>query len=85
MFNTSISAPNGAIDWHDIGSGKNKSPSIAAIYTIFNAIGVEMNLHNKAIICKYFNWPNGKLTPDQIKSRVNDKQSALEKAIKNVL
>ena len=85
MFNTSISAPNGAIDWHDIGSGKNKSPSIAAIYTIFNAIDVEMNLHNKTIICKYFKWPNGKLTPDQIKSRVNDKQSALEKAKKNVL
>lgn len=81
MFSTAISVREGTILWTDIGSSKGKEPSLASIDTVFRSLGIEMNSHNKNIICKYITWANGSITPEQIKPRKNDKQEKLKEAI----
>ena len=69
----------------DFGSSKGREPSLASIYTTFDALGVDMSYSNKATICKYFTWQNGEIMPEQIKSRKNTKQNKLREAICAVL
>lgn len=81
MFSTASSVSQGTILWTDIGSNKGQEPSLASIDTIFRSLGIEMNSHNKSIICRYITWANGPITPEQIKPRKNDKQEKLKEAI----
>ena len=85
IFDSSVSAPDGIIPWMDFGSSKGREPSLASIYTTFDALGVDMSYSNKATICKYFTWQNGEIMPEQIKSRKNTKQNKLREAICTVL
>lgn len=86
MFDTTISAPEGTIPWHDMGSEKNRQFSIASIYTIFKTLGIEMNRHNREIICLYITRPDGKrLNQEQIKSRINSKQEGFKEALEAAL
>lgn len=86
MFNTTISVPEGTIPWHDMGSEKNRQFSIASIYTIFKTLGIEMNRHNREVICKFITRPDGKsLKQEQIKSRTTEKQDRLKEALEAVL
>ena len=49
---------------------KNNQPSIASLYAMFSAMGVEMNIHNKNIICKLFNDANNEpISPESLKPR----------------
>jgi hypothetical protein len=69
-----------------MGSEKNRQFSIASIYTIFKTLGIEMNRHNREVICKFITRPDGKsLKQEQIKSRTTEKQDRLKEALEAVL
>lgn len=85
LFDSTISASTGTIEWTDTGSPKANEPSIASIYTLFETLGVEMNRRNKTIISHHFTMNTQELEPDQIKARRNNKQTKLAEAIKKVL
>lgn len=82
IFDTTIIASEELIYWIDIGSSRGQSPSIASIYTTFSALGVDMNMHNKTIICKHIaNQDGTRIRPEQLKARDTPKQNDLREAI----
>lgn len=82
IFDSTIIAPEEPIYWIDIGSSRGQSPSIASIYTTFSALGVDMNMHNKTIICKHIvNQDGTRISPEQLKARATPKQNELREAI----
>lgn len=69
LFSNTLHTADKKIIWHDINK-KNNQPSIASLYTMFSAMGVDMNSHNKTIICKLFNDANNEpILPENLKPR----------------
>lgn len=69
LFSNTIHTTNKKIIWLDVNK-KNNQPSIASLYAMFSAMGIEMNIHNKSIICKLFNDANNKpISPESLKPR----------------
>lgn len=69
LFSNTIHTANKKIIWLDVNK-KNNQPSIASLYAMFSAMGVEMNIHNKNIICKLFNDANNEpISPESLKPR----------------
>lgn len=69
LFSNTIHTTNKKIIWLDVNK-KNGQPSIASLYVMFSAMGIEMNIHNKSIICKLFNDANNKpISPESLKPR----------------
>lgn len=69
LFSNTLHTADEKIIWHDINN-KNNRPSIASLYTMFSAMGVDMNIHNKTIICRLFNDANNKpILPENLKPR----------------
>lgn len=81
IFNSTICASPQPIKWTDMGSSRGKVPSLASIYTIFDALKVNMTAKAKRIICKHIIWQHGEITPDQIKARTTSKQEKLRNAL----
>lgn len=87
MFNSINISPEGTIQWQEKSTSRSKEPSLASLYTLFHSLGIDMNLHNRIVICKFFTWANGSIKEDQIKSRISElgKQKNLSEAIKKAL
>ena len=87
MFNSINISPEGTIQWQEKSTSRSKEPSLASLYTLFHSLGIDMNMHNRIVICKFFTWANGSIKADQIKSRISelDKQKNLSEAIKKAL
>ncbi len=74
LFSNTLHTSDKKIIWLDINK-KNHQPTIASLYTMFSAIGVEMNTHNKSIICKLFiDANNNPISPESLKPR-NESES----------
>lgn len=87
MFNSINTSPEGTIQWQEKSNSRSKEPSLASLYTLFHSLDIDMNLHNRIVICKFFTWANGSIKADQIKSRISElgKQKNLSEAIKKAL
>lgn len=73
IFESSLLAGSQKIQWMDLNT-KNKVPSISSLYTLFEALGIDMNLKNKSIICRFFNdAENNPISPESLKPRKNSK------------
>lgn len=73
IFEGSLLAGSQKIQWMDLNT-KNSIPSISSLYTLFYALGVEMNLRNKSIICRFFNDANNNpISPESLKPRKDSK------------
>ena len=69
LFSNTLHTTDKKIIWRDINT-KNNRPSIASLYVMFAAMGIDMNLQNKTIICKFFNdAKNEPILPDELKPR----------------
>lgn len=89
MFDCTTTLPEGTISWKNIGSANNKEFFIGSIYAVFKAVGVDMNITNKRIICDHILVKNVKIDPEKLKNRKeNDLQqtliSAIESAMKSI-
>lgn len=69
LFKNTLLARSQKIQWLDVNP-KNKKPAISSLYTLFSAIGVNMDKSNKRIICYFFNdADNDSIDPDSLKQR----------------
>ena len=89
LFDCTTTLPEGTISWKNIGSANNKEFFIGSIYAVFKAVGVDMNITNKRIICDHILVKNEKIDPEKLKNRKeNDLQqtliSAIESAMKSI-
>ena len=78
MFDRTTTLPEGTISWKNIGSANNNEFFIASIYAVFKAVGVDMNITNKRIICDHILVNSKKIDPRTLKFR---KDSALQKTL----
>ena len=75
MFDTTANVAEGKILWLD--RAKSKTPNYASLYLLFKTMGVKMEKHEKAIICRFFKVvdENGEETgidPLKLKSRTRN-------------
>lgn len=72
MFDTTINVAEGKILWLD--RAKSKSPNYASLYLLFRTMGIKMEKHEKAIICRFFQVVDEdgteiSIDPSKLKSR----------------
>lgn len=73
LFKNTLLIRSQKIQWLDVNP-KTCEPAISSLYTLFSAIGVDMNTHNKDIICQFFNDANGNtITSERLKPRNQSK------------
>lgn len=69
LFKNTLLIRSQKIQWLDVNP-KTYEPAISSLYTLFSAVGVDMNTHNKDIICQFFNDANGNtITSERLKLR----------------
>lgn len=69
LFSNTLHTTAKKIIWLDVNK-KNNQPSVASLYTMFSALGVDMNIHSKEIICRLFNDANNNpISPESLKPR----------------
>lgn len=78
LFDCTPTLPEGTISWKNIGSANNKEFFIGSIYAVFKAVGVDMKITNKRIICEHILVNSKKIDPGTLKFR---KDSALQKTL----
>ena len=78
MFDCTTTLPEGTISWKNIGSANNNEFFIGSIYAVFKAVGVDMNIANKRIICDHILVNGKKNDPMALKSR---KDNALQQTL----
>lgn len=85
LFSNTLHTADKKIIWHDINK-KNNRPSIASLYVMFATMGIDMNLQNKAIICKIFNDADNKpILPENLKPRKeSDTLRGIISIVKNI-
>lgn len=69
IFETTISEPENRIYWKDKSTSRNKEDCISSLWIFFKALNVDMNIHEKNIICKYFMWGKEAIKPEQLRDR----------------
>lgn len=86
LFDNTLPAPQNRIMWLDRNK-KNKQPSIASLYVMFQAMGVEMNIANKEVISHHYLDASGEqIVAENLKSRNSSGNlSTIESLVKNAI
>lgn len=86
LFGMTLNAVERRICWLDVS--KSHKPNFLSLYKMFEAMGVEMNKFNRAIICKYFTTSDGAIEPESLRPREKNKSKArnrIEEMVKEAL